>query len=674
MKFKKFSLALLFFIINFILLFTFLSPEKYELKIGERAKEDIKATKDIENKIETEKLMKKAVEQVQPIYRINFTVQAEIKAEIEKLLNEINKEKETQELNLEDKIKYIKLQNPNISDQSIEIALNMDKSRLSNLKSYIFETINQIMSTGITKEEIDEQKESISEFFEETKKLNQNEKLLGIEIINTSIRPNKFLDLEKTQQKTEEAKTSVNKVIIQKGENIVSKGETITKEKLELLKSLGFIEKKGREDFFVLIGLIVIILILEGIGCVYIYAFNKDILKEEKKLLLIIIIMSAILFMCLALSVLSPYIIPIAGGAMLISILLNSQVAILSNLILSIMVYLVIGDINLLLLSLISGTLGSFANLEMNQRRNILFSGFKIGIVSFAVVLSLGFITTTNLKEPLIHSLFALLGSIFASILVVGSLPLWEHYFDVLTSLKLLELSSPNNEVLKRMLIETPGTYHHSIIVGNLAERACDKIGANSLLARVASYYHDIGKLANPYFFKENQITSDNPHDKIISTLSVKIIKEHVTQGIELGKKYKLPREIIHVIREHHGTTLVAYFYHKAKEEGLEIKEEEFRYEGPNPQSKESAVIMLADSAEAAIRSIKEPTKDKIEEMIHKIISGKLSDGQLNKSHLTLKDLDTIKEAFLEVIMGMFHERIEYPEEGDSKNGVNDRQ
>ncbi|MCT4508070.1 MAG: HDIG domain-containing protein [Tepidibacter sp.] len=672
MKFKKFSLALLFFIINFIVLFAFLAPQKYELRIGQRAQEDIKATKDIENKIETQKLIDKAVQQVQPVFKINPTVQAEIKSDIEKFfsdINEINKPATTdvnngEQLDSKQKLEIIQKKYPAISNKSINLALNMEKVRLEKLKNYIFEIINQIMSTGITKEEVDYQKKNVSEFFEEIKTFNQNEKLLSIEIIDSYIRPNKFLDLEKTQEKTEQAKTSVEKIVIPKGQNIISKGEVITKEKLELLQSIGLVQKKGKEDFFVIIGLILIIIILEVLGVLYINVFDKKILKNEKKLLLIILIISITMLISISLSKISLYIIPVAGASMLISILLNTNIAIISNLIISIMLYIATGDINILLISLVSGTFGSFANLEIAQRRNVIITGFKIGILNLLLVMSLGFITTTSLKEPFINSLLSLLSGIISSIFVVGSLPLWEHYFDILTSLKLLELSSPNNEILKRMLIETPGTYHHSIIVGNLAERACDNIGANSLFARVASYYHDMGKLSKPYFFKENQITNDNPHDKMSPIMSVKIIKEHVSYGVELAQKYKLPKEIINIIREHHGTTSVAYFYYKAKEMGMDVKEEDFRYKGPEPQSKEAAVIMMADSVEAAIRSIKEPSKEKIEDMIEKIVKGKLNDGQFNKSNLTLKELDLIKRAFIEVIMGMFHERIEYPEEG----------
>lgn len=255
MKFKKFSLALLFFIINFIVLFTFLAPQKYELKVGQRAQEDIKATKDIENKIETQKLIDKAVQQVQPVYKINPTVQAEIKSDIEKFFSDINEINNSdsddvdndEQLNSKQKLENIQKKYPTISNKSIELALNMDKARFEKLKNYIFEIINQIMSTGITKEEVEYQKENISEFFEEIKTFNQNEKLLSIEIIDSYIRPNKFLDLEKTQEKTEQAKLSVEKVIIPKNENIISKGDIVTQEKLALLQSIGLVEKKVKK-------------------------------------------------------------------------------------------------------------------------------------------------------------------------------------------------------------------------------------------------------------------------------------------------------------------------------------------------------------------------------------------------------------------------------------------
>ena len=233
----------------------------------------------------------------------------------------------------------------------------------------------------------------------------------------------------------------------------------------------------------------------------------------------------------------------------------------------------------------------------------------------------------------------------------------------MITPLKLLELADPNHPLLKRLLMEAPGTYHHSLMVGNLAEVAARQIGGNALLARVGAYFHDVGKLKRPNFFKENQM-SENPHDRITPNLSTLVITSHTKDGEQLALKYKLPRAIRDIIVQHHGTTLVAYFYHKAKqgEKGIEVKESNFRYEGPRPQSKEAAVVLLADSVEAAVRSLPDKTKGKIEGLIRKIIKDKLDDGQLDNCDLTLNDMNEIANAFMTVLSGFFHERTEYPE------------
>jgi len=229
-----------------------------------------------------------------------------------------------------------------------------------------------------------------------------------------------------------------------------------------------------------------------------------------------------------------------------------------------------------------------------------------------------------------------------------------------------LELSNPNQPLLKKLLLEAPGTYHHSILVGNLAEVAAEEVGANPILARVASQYHDIGKIKRPYFFKENQLGNDNPHNKITPNLSTLIITSHVKDGVELAKQYKLPKVITDVIEQHHGTTLVKYFYLTLKnssENPDEINEEDFKYPGPIPTSKEAAIIMLADSVEAAVRSINEPNQDKIQKMVNNIVKSRLDEGQLDNSDLTLMDINKIKKSFLKVFTGIYHKRIEYPED-----------
>ncbi|MGI6778672.1 MAG: HD family phosphohydrolase [Acetivibrionales bacterium] len=247
-------------------------------------------------------------------------------------------------------------------------------------------------------------------------------------------------------------------------------------------------------------------------------------------------------------------------------------------------------------------------------------------------------------------------------VLTIGLLPFFESTFNIITPLKLLELTNPNQPLIKRLLVEAPGTYHHSLMVGNLAEVATESIRGNALLARVGAFYHDVGKLERPNFFGENQM-ADNPHDKMTPSLSTLVITSHTSDGVQIAKRYKIPMMIRDIISQHHGTTLVAYFYHKAKkgEKGDAIDQNDFRYEGPKPSSKEAAVVMLADSVEAAVRSMADKTEGKIEGLVRKIIKDKLDDGQLDLCDLTLKDLDDIAKSFMKVFSGYFHQREQYP-------------
>ncbi|OPZ70969.1 MAG: hypothetical protein BWY80_01413 [Firmicutes bacterium ADurb.Bin456] len=279
---------------------------------------------------------------------------------------------------------------------------------------------------------------------------------------------------------------------------------------------------------------------------------------------------------------------------------------------------------------------------------------FVVGLVTGT---PLGLLISTSLA-------LGITSGILSSILTNGSLPFLEHTFQITSPVRLLELSHPNNVLLKRLLTEAPGTYHHSIIVGNLAESAADAVGGESLLVRVGAYYHDIGKIKRPYFFIENQMTSDNPHDKIAPSLSTLILTSHVKDGVELAREHRLPQGIIDIIEQHHGSGLVSYFYHKALESDRTetVTEEEFRYEGPKPQTKEAALVMLADSVEAAVRSLQNRTAGRVEGLVRKIIKDKLNDGQLDECDLTLKDLDIIAAAFVRVLTGIFHSRIEYPD------------
>src|SRR5690606_35916981 len=259
---------------------------------------------------------------------------------------------------------------------------------------------------------------------------------------------------------------------------------------------------------------------------------------------------------------------------------------------------------------------------------------------------------------------WALVGGFLSAVLTIGTLPFLETALGILTPVRLLELANPNQPLLRRLLLEAPGTYHHSIMVANLCEAAAEQVGADSLLARVGAYYHDVGKMKRPYFFIENQFGGVNPHEKIAPNLSALIITSHVRDGVELAREYGLPEEIIKFIREHHGTTTVEYFYHKAMEDehAQGVIEENFRYPGPIPQSKETAICMLADGSEAAVRAMTRPTPGRTEAMVRKVIRDRLNGGQLDHCDLTLADLDRIARTFTQILTGLFHSRIEYPE------------
>jgi len=252
------------------------------------------------------------------------------------------------------------------------------------------------------------------------------------------------------------------------------------------------------------------------------------------------------------------------------------------------------------------------------------------------------------------------------SIIVLGILPVFELLFNRVTNISLLEMADFNHPLLHKLMLEAPGTYHHSLIVGNLAEAACSAIGANSLLARIGAYYHDVGKLTKPEYFSENQDLAINKHDTLSPTISKLVIMNHIKEGIEIARRYRLSTSIIDFIRAHHGKSLVYYFYRRALErveDTQDLSEEGFRYPGPKPWTREIAVVLLADSVEAATRSMKNPSPESIREVVHKIINNKFIDGQLDDCDLTLRDLERIAEVFIHILSGIYHTRISYPEQ-----------
>ena len=390
---------------------------------------------------------------------------------------------------------------------------------------------------------------------------------------------------------------------------------------------------------------------------------------------------------------------PYAFAPLLLSVLLGRNHGLYASVFVSLWSSILFGKVDapLLVCGLISGFTAVYLTLQVRRRSRLIRAGFGVGIAIWALSLTFGIIGPIDLFSPAgtdwkmigIQSALAIGNGIVTATIVGGMLPMFEHLFQVTTDISWLEASDLNHPLLRRMTIEAPGTYHHSLVVANLAEAAAEGIGANATLCRVCSYFHDIGKLVKPEYYTENMNFERNPHDDLAPTMSALIIIAHVKEGVDLALKHGLNQRIIDIIQEHHGTSLVYYFYKRAlqqkedaraggkimnlREENVpEVREETFRYSGPKPQTKESAIVSLADMVESASRSLEKPTPQKIEQLVTELISQRIADGQLIECDLTLADLNTIAERFRFTLMTMLHTRIAYPKQDTNISAIRD--
>lgn len=493
-----------------------------------------------------------------------------------------------------------------------------------------------------------------------------------IKLVIWNMKPNLIYDKAQTEQVKNSAVQNVSDIYIykqvKKNEKILSRGERITRD--DLLKLREITRRSGGKKLPTTFGLFIFSLLFLSIMTISYKFYNPKFYNEISKLLLVnlIIIVIVVITKFIIISPLPSYLIPVATGGMLIGMLISFPVAIKVAAFLAIIVGIMIGDnVTPAVCFLTGGITASLAVRDIRKRSQLLKAGLLVGEIQFLTVFSLGLFFNLSHEYFIREGLVALCNGLFSSFLVLGLLPVLEHGFKITTNIRLLELSDLNHPLLKELLLKAPGTYHHSLIVSNLAEQAAEVVGANPLLARVGAYFHDIGKLEKPEYFSENQMAEKmkSLHEKLTPSMSSLIIINHVKKGLELAHKYKLPPAIIDFIEQHHGTSLVYYFYHKALENKgeEEIKEEQFRYPGPKPQTKEVAIVSLADAVEAATRSLQEPTPARIKGLIKEIINNKFAEGELDDCELTLKDLNKISEVFTRMVLSIHHARVEYPSE-----------
>lgn len=490
------------------------------------------------------------------------------------------------------------------------------------------------------------------------------------------IQPNLRINMNAYNEQIKSALEEISRVkfVVEKDDPILFAGKKVTERQERILRELVRIQREDEGQGFLKSMLPVlarIILVLGAFMVLYLFLFffRRDIYKSNPKLLAIFLIfMLQLAFVYLSdIAIdrfeLSQYLYPITMLAILITILFDTEVGILANIVLAILVGILHRfDFNIAFTTIVIGTVACFMSRQVRKRSEF----FKIMYsIIFAYVIFIFMVESAQLTpdSDLLYEIgFGVINGIVVPLLAIGIIPVFESLFGITTDITLLELSDLNHPLLKRLALEAPGTYHHSIIVGTLSEAAAKEIGGNSLLSRVGAYFHDIGKIEIPEYFVENQMGLKSKHEELTPSMSSIILSSHVKKGRQLGEESDIPDDVLNFIEEHHGTMIQSYFYNKALEQGMDEKSaSKFRYPGPKPQTRETGIAMLADAVEAASRTLDDPKPARIDNLIQRIINDRFESGELDECPLTLKDLAKIKEAFTQILIGIFHQRIAYP-------------
>lgn len=482
---------------------------------------------------------------------------------------------------------------------------------------------------------------------------------LDLKFLKNFIKPNLKLNEQETEKKIADNIASLKdrEVNIYKGDTIVKKGDIIDNDAYLKLEKLGMV--RGGAKIIKITGLVITFIILIALLYTILKRNCKELMESNVFYpMLITIIFLDVLYIIFLKNNYFTYILPFAMLPLIGTILggrLFSFVLTFTNI-------LVLSREESWLLVMIAVTLVAIYKADnLTSRSDIIKISLFLGIFQAVVSVSYGLVNQLNLVLLMTIIIFSVFGGLITGVISLGVLPYFENTFDILTNMRLLELSDFSHTLLKQLLVKAPGTFHHSIMVGALAESGAEAINANATFARIASYYHDIGKMKRPEFFVENQKGGENPHNKTKPSLSALILTSHTKDGYIMGKQNKLPKEILDVILEHHGTTLVQFFYYKALENGEKVVESNFRYSGPKPKTKESGIILMADTVEAAVRTLEDKSREGIENFIRYLIRTKIDDNQLSDSALTLGEIEKVIQAFVNTLQGVYHERIKYP-------------
>ncbi|SDM63192.1 metal dependent phosphohydrolase [Geoalkalibacter ferrihydriticus] len=684
---------------------------------GDIATRDIKAPRDmlVEDRALTEKRRAEAEEAARPVFDFDARVGLEIGGHFAKglrILAPLGGEEENLDpavkksveqafdISLSDEqfaaLTQVELDEPLVDALRAMLVGTLERMVVANLRLFETEADRGVVIRDLAKQQetavpkienvlgMGEAQELLRARLKNIPELNAAQQNLLFDVAQRMLRPSLTFNKSETEARRKDAAEAVKPVFFQikKGEMIVREGERISEEQIKKLRAL----RDLGGDFNLLgmaAGLFMFCVLLVFTGHRFALRNIRKYRPDVRDLLFmalvfigLFVLMKLGIFVSTALESAFPYIgstsyyyaFPFAVGAMLIRLVLNSEVALVFAAISAILIGVLFGNsLAIAAFAFVSSVAGAHWVRQCKTRATLYRAGLWVSLANVGLVFALHFLAGRAFELQLLHKLaFAFAGGILCAVIVTGTIPLVESLFKYTTDIKLLELANMNAPVLRELMVQAPGTYHHSIIVGNLVEAAAEEINANPLLARVAAYYHDIGKIKKPLYFIENTGNAANRHDKLAPSMSALILMAHVKDGVEVARESKLGQPLVDIIRQHHGTALIKFFYDKAKSKedpGVQqVDERDYRYPGPRPQTREAALIMLADAVEAASRTLTEPTPARIQGMVQKIINNIFIDGQLDECELTLKDMHNIAKSFNRILAGIFHHRVDYPE------------
>ncbi|MGK7377805.1 HD family phosphohydrolase [Planococcus sp. 1R117A] len=692
--YKVMAAAIIFLIglIAYAFLYSSVKSETYSISLFQLSEETIRSAKTVEDPIKTEEERQRVAAEIPPSYQFNDSLAGNQSAVINSLFGYILEAKQPADKKSDKKPDIPKMVDTlrenlrlmetsdnglRLTDDMLQALLLLPEETLLQVEQVLIGVVERELKEPIREEDVSSIRSKVEQQLRENQNIPATVLQAMITIGRFSIVPNEVINETLTKAQIEQAKASVEPTRILQGQVLVQEGQVVDKEVYRQLELAGMTEEQ--QDYKPFIGLLLFVLIVLGILIVVTHRANATQQKKTTALLVIMAVLTISLTIMKLLSAVSgnfavmiAFLFPTALAGMIARMLLNERTAVYLTFLVGAIGGMMLQEGNagtlqmdIALYIIFGGLTGVYLIEQADRRTRLLQTSLAVAVVN---ALFIGFYlligqSQYDWTEISFYFAAAVISGLLSGAMTIGLLPFFESAFGLLSTMKLIELSNPNHPLLKKILTETPGTYHHSVMVANLADASCEAIGANGLLARVGCYYHDIGKTKQPQFFIENQVNITNPHDSLPVETSSAIILAHGTYGAELLKKHKMPKEIVDVAAQHHGTSLLKFFYHKAKENDPNIEESAFRYSGPKPQTKEIAIISVADSIEAAVRSMKEPTSEKIKKLVDAIVEDKLKDGQFDECDLTMKELKTVKHIMCETLNGIFHTRIEYPKE-----------